>query len=91
MVASRAVQLNFPIKQSLGALYLAGMAFPHQRQWIGDAKGSISLTLPENKNFGLALGQSGYQELLALNPKESKEIFVIGLSRRAVPNTMSKS
>jgi Leucine-rich repeat (LRR) protein len=71
MTPIKQAKINFPAKQSLGSLYLAERAFPHQRQWIGDAKGPMSLSIPENKNLGIALGQLGSGGLTSLSPEET--------------------
>jgi hypothetical protein len=71
MTPVKQAKFNFPAKQSLGSLYLAERSFPHQRQWIGDAKGPVSLSIPENKNLGIALGQLGSGGLSSLSPEET--------------------
>lgn len=43
----------FPERISLGGLYLADVAFPHQRKWIGEALGEFSTPVPDNKVLGL--------------------------------------
>ena len=71
MTAVKQAKFNFPAKQSLGSLYLAERSFPHQRQWIGDAKGPVTLNLPENKSLGIALGQLGAGGLSTLSADEA--------------------
>jgi hypothetical protein len=56
---AREINVTFPAKHSLGSLYSAGRAFPHQRKWLGDAKGSVNLSLEDDKLLGIALGQLG--------------------------------
>ncbi|HEY9754966.1 MAG TPA: hypothetical protein V6C97_07395 [Oculatellaceae cyanobacterium] len=80
MTAVKQAKFNFPQKQSLGSLYLAEKSFPHQRQWIGDAKGPMSLNLPENKSLGIALGQLGCTGLTSLNDEETKYIASLDFS-----------
>jgi Leucine-rich repeat (LRR) protein len=80
MTAVKKANFNFPQKQSLGSLYLAEKNFPHQRQWIGDAKGTVTLNLPENRSLGIALGQLGCSGLTALNADETKYIASLDFS-----------
>ena len=56
---AREISVTFPAKHSLGSLYSAGRAFPHLRKWIGDAKGSVNVSLEDDKLLGIALGQLG--------------------------------
>lgn len=56
---AREISVTFPAKHSLGSLYSAGRAFPHQRKWIGDAKGAVNVSLEDDKLLGIALGQLG--------------------------------
>ncbi len=80
MTAVKQAKFNFPPKHSLGSLYLAERVFPHQRQWIGDAKGAMSLNLPENKTLGLALGPLGSGGLSSLNSDETQLICSLDFS-----------
>ena len=80
MTQVKQAKFNFPAKQSLGSLYLAEKVFPHQRQWIGDAKGPMSLNLPENKSLGLALGQLGSSGLGSLTADETHLIGSLDFS-----------
>jgi len=71
MARIKQTTINFPAKQSVGSIYLAEKSFPHQRQWIGDAKGTVNLSIPESKNLGIALGQNGTAWLTALPADDS--------------------
>src|ERR1700722_18021818 len=58
---STEVSLCFPEKQPLGSLYTADQSFPHQRKWIGEARGTVALVIPEGKMLGVALGSLGWE------------------------------
>ncbi len=80
MARVKQATINFPAKQSVGSIYLAEKCFPHQRQWIGDAKGSVNLSIPESKNLGIALGQHGTTGLTSLPADESSHIGSLDFS-----------
>jgi Leucine-rich repeat (LRR) protein len=72
--------VTFPAKHSLGSLYVAERAFPHQRKWIGDAKGTVDVKLAADKLFGLALGQLGTEGFSSMSSEDLSRINSLDFS-----------
>src|SRR5579871_3064647 len=60
---SNEITVAFPEKRSLGSLYTAEEQFPHQRRWIGEARGKLVLSRPEGKMIGVSICGSGWEAL----------------------------
>jgi internalin A len=74
------LSVTFPAKHSLGSLYVAERAFPHQRKWIGDAKGTVDVKLAADKLFGLALGQLGTEGFSSMSSEDLARINSLDFS-----------
>lgn len=74
------LSVTFPAKHSLGSLYVAERAFPHQRKWIGDAKGAVDVKLAADKMFGLALGQLGTEGFSSMSSEDLSRINSLDFS-----------
>lgn len=67
---TKEITVCFPEKQSLGSLYTAECQFPHQRKWIGEARGALSLNCPDDRMLGVALGSAGWEALAQTKANE---------------------
>lgn len=56
VASTKELTLTFPSKTTLGNLYLSKKAFPHNRSWVGQASGEVSLSVPDQSMVGLAMG-----------------------------------
>jgi len=77
---SREISLCFPEKQPLGSLYTADQKFPHHRKWIGEARGTLSLVIPEGKMLGVALGSLGWEGVAKTDAAELAYIQSLDVS-----------
>ncbi|HEY9772174.1 MAG TPA: hypothetical protein V6C81_00035 [Planktothrix sp.] len=77
---SSQITVSFPEKRSLGSLYTAEEQFPHQRKWIGEARGKLALACPEGKMIGVALGGFGWEALSEADASQLSFLRSIDLS-----------
>jgi len=61
------ITVQFPEKRSLGSLYTAEVQFPHPRKWVGEARGKVELSFPDERMLGVALGAFGWEALAEAN------------------------
>jgi hypothetical protein len=52
------LSLTFPVKPSLGNLYVCRKEFPHNRSWRGQAAGAVELSVPPDHIAGLAFAST---------------------------------
>lgn len=86
---TKEVTVCFPEKQSLGSLYTADQAFPHQRKWVGEARGKVMVKCEEDRMLGVALGSLGWEGLAKteageLAMLESLDVSTCNFSERSL-------
>lgn len=74
------ISVSFPEKQSLGSLYTAETNFPHQRKWIGEARGQVTVRIPDDRMLGVALGSLGWEGLAGTSKTELAAVESLDVS-----------
>jgi Leucine-rich repeat (LRR) protein len=74
------ITVCFPQKRSLGSLYTAEEQFPHQRKWVGEARGKVAISCPAGRMLGVALGGFGWEALAEADTAELARLRSIDLS-----------
>jgi hypothetical protein len=77
---SSQLTVHFPEKRSLGSLYTAEEQFPHQRKWVGEARGKAVIDCAPGRMLGVALGGSGWEALQEADKSELSHLRSIDLS-----------
>lgn len=74
LIMNNQITVCFPEKRSLGSLYTADERFPHQRKWIGEARGKVQLPFFPEKMLGVALGAVGWEGLADADSNELRHL-----------------
>src|ERR1700729_583404 len=74
------IAVKFPEKHSLGSLYTAERQFPHQRKWVGEARGQLYLSCPADRMLGVALSSGGWEAVAQTNQSELAALKSIDFS-----------